>query len=196
MATRNSPAPRPGTPIENRNFLSPVGFKFALKRVPKVAFFCNQANIPDLTLGIAEQPTYLKNIPGPGDKIEFGDLNLRFLVDEDLGNYMEIQNWIRGLGFPDTLLEFDELEKSDPMFRGGGFGQFARSGDKIYSDGTLQILSSNLVPQFQVVFKDLFPYSLTTLSFDATDTDIEYFTADVSFKYTIYGLTDLENNPL
>ena len=196
MAVRNSPKPRPGTPIENRNFLSPVGFKFALKRVPKVAFFCNQANIPDLTLGIAEQPTYLKNIPVPGDKIEFGDLNLRFLVDEDLGNYMEIQNWIRGLGFPDTLLEFDELEKSDPMFRGGGFGQFARSGDKIYSDGTLQILSSNLVPQFQVVFKDLFPYSLTTLSFDATDTDIEYFTADVSFKYTIYGLTDLENNPL
>ena len=196
MATRNSPAPRPGTPIENRNFLSPVGFKFALKRVPKVAFFCNQANIPDLTLGIAEQPTYLKNIPVPGDKIQFGDLSLRFLVDEDLTNYMEIQNWIRGLGFPDTLLEFDELEKSDPMFRGGGFGQFARSGDKIYSDGTLQILSSNLVPQFQVVFKDLFPYSLTTLSFDATDTDIEYFTADVSFKYTIYGLTDLENNPL
>ena len=196
MAKRKPPAERPGTPIENRNFLSPVGFKFALKRVPKVAFFCNQANIPDLTLGIAEQPTYLKNIPVPGDKIEFGDLNLRFLVDEDLGNYMEIQNWIRGLGFPDTLLEFDELEKSDPMFRGGGFGQFARSGDKIYSDGTLQILSSNLVPQFQVVFKDLFPYSLTTLSFDATDTDIEYFTADVSFKYTIYGLTDLENNPL
>ena len=196
MATRNSPAPRPGTPIENRNFLSPVGFKFALKRVPKVAFFCNQANIPDLTLGIAEQPTYLKNIPVPGDKIEFGDLNLRFLVDEDLGNYMEIQNWIRGLGFPDTLLEFDELEKSDPMFRGGGFGQFARSGDKIYSDGTLQILSSNLVPQFQVVFKDLFPYSLTTLSFDATDTDIEYFTADVSFKYTIYDLTDLSGTDL
>ena len=196
MATRTSPAPRPGTPIENRNFLSPVGFKFALKRVPKVAFFCNQANIPDLTLGIAEQPTYLKNIPVPGDKIEFGDLNLRFLVDEDLGNYMEIQNWIRGLGFPDTLLEFDELEKSDPMFRGGGFGQFARSGDKIYSDGTLQILSSNLVPQFQVVFSDCFPYSLSTVTFDATDTDIEYFTADVSFKYTIYGLTDLENKPL
>ena len=76
MATRNSPKPRPGTPIENRNFLSPVGFKFALKRSPKTALFCNQANIPDLTLGIAEQPTYLRNIPTPGDKLEFGDLNL------------------------------------------------------------------------------------------------------------------------
>ena len=50
--------------------------------------------------------------------------------------------------------------------------------------------------KFQVNFKDLFPYSLTTLNFDATDTDIEYFTASVSFKYTIYNLTDLENNPL
>ena len=83
------------SPITNRNFLSPVGFKFALKRSPAVAFFCNEANIPSMDLGVAEQPTYLKNIPTPGDKIQFGDLNLRFLVDEDLKNYMEIQNWIR-----------------------------------------------------------------------------------------------------
>ena len=34
--------------LENRNFLSPVGFKFNLKRSPGVAFFCNSANIPDL----------------------------------------------------------------------------------------------------------------------------------------------------
>ena len=193
MAIRNAPAPRPGTPIQNRNFLSPVGFKFALKRSPKTAFFCNQANIPDITLGIAEQPTYFKDIPIPGDKIEFGDLNLRFLVDEDLGNYMEIQNWIRGLGYPESLKQFDELEEQDYLF---GAARFSNRGDQIYSDGTLQILSSNLVPKFQVVFDDLFPYSLSTLSFDATDTDVEYFTADVSFKYTIYKLTDLEGKSL
>ena len=193
MAIRNSPAPRPGTPIQNRNFLSPVGFKFALKRSPKTAFFCNQANIPDITLGIAEQPTYFKDIPIPGDKIDFGDLNLRFLVDEDLGNYMEIQNWIRGLGYPESLKQFDELEEQDYLF---GAARFSNRGDQIYSDGTLQILSSNLVPKFQVVFDDLFPYSLSTLSFDATDTDVEYFTADVSFKYTIYKLTDLEGKSL
>ena len=45
---RKPPAERPGTPIDNRNFLSPVGFKFGLKRAPGVAFFCNQANIPSL----------------------------------------------------------------------------------------------------------------------------------------------------
>ena len=194
MATRKRPykVGAKESPITNRNFLSPVGFKFALKRSPAVAFFCNEANIPSLDLGVAEQPTYLKNIPTPGDKIQFGDLSLRFLVDEDLKNYMEIQNWIRGLGFPESLSEFAELENDAEM--PSNFGNNA--GHDIYSDGTLQILSSNLVPKFQVAFSDLFPYSLSTVTFDATDTDIEYFTADVSFKYTIYEITDLENNPL
>ena len=193
IAKRKPPAERPGVPIENRNFLSPTGFKFALKRSPGVAFFCNQANIPSLDLGIAEQPTYLKNIDVPGDKIQFGDLNLRFLVDEDLMNYMEIQNWIRGLGYPEKISEFENLEKQSIL---GTEVKFGQSGDDIYSDATLQILSNNLVPQFQVVFSDCFPYSLSTVTFDATDTDIEYFTADVSFKYTIYRITDLENKNL
>ena len=191
MATRKPPVDRPGTPLENRNFLSPVGFKFSLKRAPGVAFFCNQANIPSMDLGIAEQPTYLRNIPTPGDKIQFGDLTLRFLVDEDLVNYMELQRWIRGLGYPENMDEFRKLEGEAVL--PANFGQ---AGDNIYSDGTLQILSSNLVPSFQVVFNDLFPYTLSTVTFDATDTDIEYFTADVSFKYTIYNLTDMENNLL
>ena len=191
MAIRKAPADRPGTPLTNRNFLSPVGFKFSLKRAPGVAFFCNQANIPSLDLGIAEQPSYLRNIPVPGDKIQFGDLTLRFLVDEDLVNYMELQNWIRGLGYPESMDEFRKLESEATLP-----SNFGRKGDDIYSDGTLQILSSNLVPSFQVAFNDLFPYTLSTITFDATDTDIEYFTADVSFKYTIYNLTDMENNLL
>ena len=189
-STRKPPAERPGTPISNRNFLSPTGFKFGLKRSPGVAFFCNQANIPSLDLGVAEQPSYLKDIPVPGDKMQFGDLNLRFLVDEDLVNFMEIQNWMRGLGFPESLAEFQELKDQAIL------GPMGKSTSDVYSDGTLQILSSNLVPKFQVVFSDLFPYSLSTVTFDATDTDIEYFTADVAFKYTIYRITDLENKNL
>ena len=61
---------------------------------------------------------------------------------------------------------------------------------------TLQILSNNLVPKFQVFFKDVFPYSLSTVTFDATDTDIEYFTAEVSFKYTMYNIVDMSKQSL
>ena len=176
---------------ENRNFLSPTGFKFTLKRAPGVSFFCNSANIPDLNLGIAIQPSYLKDIDTPGDKITFGDLNLRFLVDEDLKNYMEIQNWIRGLGYPEEVQEFRDLSA-----KGLVKANYTNDVQNIYSDGTLQVLTNSSVPNFQVSFKDLFPYTLGTLSFDATATDVQYFTADVSFKYTIYNIVDLGGNPL
>ena len=191
MAKRKNPAERPGTPISNRNFLAPTGFKFSLKRCPSAAFFCNQANIPSLDLGIAQQTSYLKDLYIPGDKIVFGDLNLRFLVDEDLFNYMEIQNWIRGLGYPEKLSQLKDLAEDGKIK-----SRFGQAGENIYSDATLQILSNNLVPKFQVMFKDVFPYSLSTISFDATDTDIDYFTAEVSFKYTIYDMQDMSGNSL
>jgi hypothetical protein len=177
--------------IENRNFLSPTGFKFTLTRTPKVSFFCNQANIPDLNLGIAKQPTYLKDIDIPGDKIVFGDLNLRFLVDENLENYMEIQNWIRGLGYPEEVKQFRDLSNEGLVQ-----GKYVNDRQNIYSDGTLQVLTSSQLPNFQITFKELFPYSLSTMTFDATSTDVQYFTSDVSFKYTIYNIVDLSGNPL
>ena len=34
----------------------------------------------------------------------------------------------------------------------------------------------------------MFPTSLTSLEFEAGDTDINYFTAEATFKYTIYRM--------
>ena len=42
----------------------------------------------------------------------------------------------------------------------------------------------------------MFPVSLSDLNFDATDSDIDYLTANVTFKYTIYNITDLDDNIL
>jgi hypothetical protein len=177
--------------IENRNFLSPLGFKFTLNRAPKVAFFGNSANIPSMTLGVAVQTNYLKDIDTPGDKIVFEDFSLRFLVDENLENYMEIYNWIRGLGYPESLQEIYDFQTSNPIFQ-----QPDKSQMNLYSDGTLQVLTSKENPNFKVNFKDMWPYSLSTLEFDATSDDVQYFTADVTFKYTIYNITDLSGNKL
>ena len=73
------------------------------------------------------QPNYLRDIPTPGDKIEFGDLTLRFLVDEDLTNYMEIQKWIRGLGFPESIQDFNKFEKEGQNNLPKRYAQFRRS---------------------------------------------------------------------
>jgi len=177
--------------VENRNFLSPVGFRFTLNRAPKVAFFANSANIPSIDVGIANQPNYLTDIPVPGDKMEFGDFTLRFLIDEDLSNYMEIQNWMRGIGFPESLKEIYDWQSTNKKFE-----QPEKSQMNLYSDGTLLVLNSNQNINFQIKFRSMFPYSLTTLQFDATNTDIEYFTADVTFKYMMYNILDKNGNEL
>tara|TARA_X000000368_G_C22964742_1_gene682637 strand:- start:44 stop:586 length:543 start_codon:yes stop_codon:yes gene_type:complete len=167
------------TQIENRNFLSGVGFKFNLAKHPKVDFFSNSAKIPQLTLGLATQPTYLKDIDVPGEKLTYGDFTLRFLVDENMENYMAIYDWLVGLGFPETTQEFKTLTTDSAD---------QRDLKEAFCDGTLRILNSNYREIATVKFTDLFPVSLTSLDFDATNTDVQYLTAEVAFKYTIYDL--------
>lgn len=165
--------------ISNKNFLSPAGFKFILARTPKVDFFSNSVSIPEITLGNAIQPTYLKDIPIPGDKLVFGDLNLRFIVDENLENYLEIQKWMRGLGYPNSIQEYSDWIRSDPN---------NPNMDPNLSDGSLLVYNSNFNVVATVRFKGLFPVSLSTIDFDATLQDPTYVTADVTFKYSIYDI--------
>ena len=169
--------------ISNRNFLSPVGFKFTLSKYPKVDFFSNSARIPELSLGTAVQPSYLKDIDIPGEKLTFGDLTIRFLVDENMDNYMAVHNWLKGIGFPETPQQFkDQTTDSDGL----------RDEKEVFSDGSLHILNSNFQDVAIVKFNDLFPVGLTSLEFDATETDINYFTAEATMRYTVYNIFDTD----
>jgi len=173
--------------LSNRNYLSPVGFKFSITKVPKADFFSNSASIPGINLGFAEQPTYLKNLPVPGDKLTYADFSLRFFVDENLTNYMEVHNWLRALGFPESLDEFTALKEQDRY----NPSTDARNALGEYSDGSLFIYNSNYNEVARVDFLDVFPISLSTINFDATDSDIQYVTAEATFKYSIYNITVL-----
>ena len=185
--------------ISNRNYMSPVGFKFILSKAPKVDFMCQSANIPSINMGTAVQATYLKDIAVPGDKVLYDDLNLRFLIDENMENYLQIYKWITGLGYPESVEQYNTLKSDDPY---SVINDIERTDPRYFesSDATLQILSSNYQPNILVKFKDVFPTSLSTLEFDVSDRDYSYFTAQVSFKYTIYEITDkngvrLDNKP-
>ena len=173
--------------IANRNFLAPVGFKFTLAKEPKVDFFSNSCRIPEISLGTALQPTYLKDIDVPGDKLTYGDFSFRFLVDENLENYMKIHNWLTGVGYPETTQQYKDLTTNEDGIR---------DSLEAFSDGNLHILNSNYRDIAIVKFNDMFPTSLSSLEFEATDMDINYFTAEVTFKYTIYNITDLDDNIL
>ena len=109
------------------------------------------------------------------------------MVDENMENYMAVHNWLTGLGFPETTEQFTRLTTADDGLR---------DQKSAFSDGSLYILNSNFKNTAVVKFKDLFPVSLTSLEFDATPNDIQYFTAEASFKYTVYNILGTDNKPL
>jgi len=150
----------------NRNFLAPAGFKMNLEIFAGVDFFCQRAKVPDISVGNAEVQTRFRGVPiAASGGVTYGDLSLKFIVDEDMKNYLTIWKWIN----QNNLAE--EMDtKRDPE----------------YSGGQLIILNSNYQPNIIVDFESLFPVDLTELEFDVADQDVEYLTADVTFKFTRY----------
>ena len=161
----------------NKSFLSPLGFDFAIKKIPTTNFFVTRATIPGFTLGIADVPTPFIKLPIPGDKIDFNDLQVTFKIDEDMKNYLEVFNWIMGLGFPDRYEQYAALKRTA---RG--------SGDGIYSDASLTVLTSAMNPNMMFTFRNVFPYSLTDLDFNTASADVEYLEATVGFRFELFTI--------
>ena len=61
---------------------------------------------------------------------------------------------------------------------------------KATPDARLLVLDSNFNSITSVVFQDVFPVSLSGVRLSADATDIDYVTADVTFKYTLLEFID------
>jgi hypothetical protein len=154
---------------KNRNFLSPIGFKLKLENFEGVDFFCQTANIPDIQMPFTDVPTRFRNVPiVPGGGVTFGDLNVRFIIDEDLVNYHSIYKWIRQNGRADRDIDTPD----EPQ----------------YSNGIIEVTTSSMNTNFVVEYVNMFPINLSNIVFDSSVGDIEYITADVTFKYQQFNL--------
>lgn len=166
----------------NPNPLSPINFKFVLQRLPGVNYTVQAAAIPTITVGEPPLENYFVKMPVPGDKVIYGQLDLRFQVDEDLRNYREIHNWMVGLGFPE---DFNQSIHRDPR---DNLDPLQQTNTGIFSDATLIIMTSARNPNIKISFKDLWPISLGTLQFDVTQPDIIYLEADATFDYRSFKI--------
>jgi len=173
------------------DFLRPNAFKFSIKDLPRTSFSCQSANIPDLQLGFATQPTPFSDIPTIGDKLNFGEFTIRFIIAEDMSNYIEMYRWLVALGFPDNYKQFSTFTKDRPSRFPFVTKSSGREEVLAYSDGVLTILDSTNTPKVNIIFKNLFPVSLQALDFDISSATVEYFTAIASFKYTIFEVEPL-----
>lgn len=187
------------------DYASPIQFKFTCIKLPTVEFFCQTANVPSITLGTADVETPLKNIPIPGDKLVYGELNVSFLVDENLNNYKELHDWMTGLGFPEKHQQFTDLLATGhdrfPTSKVGTATPSKDSGSKYitapldagatYSDATLTVLSSKNIAKTEIRFRDIYPTSLGALSYDVKASDVDYLAVDAGFAYTLYSIVQI-----
>ncbi len=160
----------------NKNFLSPLNFKFVLKRAPHVNFFIQRVVVPGINLPATFSPNPLVRIPYAGDQLEFDELQITFRVDEDLQNYLELQNWIRASGKLSFELHKNLTDKA------------MISGESLTSEISLTVLSSAKRPNYEMVFEDSFPTRVSGITFDTSLEDVSYLEAEASFRYTKYEI--------
>ena len=190
----NNPLSRQPT---NLDYASPTQFAFNILQLPKVQFNTTAVSVPDLTLGEAVIPTPFKDIPIPGTNITYGNLDITFIVDEELEKYREIHGWLTGIGFPQQRSQFSffrnntSVTPSDARTVSVDQVGSAVADRSMYSDATLTILSNKNNPIVEVRFEDIFPVSVGALSFTQQATDVENLTADVSFRYKIYTINKI-----
>jgi len=162
---------------ENKNFLSPFLFKFQVRKMPNVNFFLQSVNIPGVSLPNVQSGNPFVSIPYGGDHVLYEELNIVFKVDEDMENWKELYNWIKGVGFPNRFSEHKELKDKPPT-----------SGEGLISDISLLVLTSSRNPNYDLVFHEAFPISLSQIMFDTRNPDIQFITASATFKYRSYEL--------
>lgn len=162
----------------NINPLSPNGFMFSIERLKELTYFCQSASIPQLSLGSSTQSNPFTDINLPGDKLEFSPLEIRFVIDEEMKNFIAVHNWITSLGFPNGHFQYSDFLSDQP--------QNLSESSKVVSDGTLTILNHKFLPVKSLKFLDLFPVSLSSVDFQSTNTDVPPVIGVASFLYTSY----------
>ena len=196
MTTETSPLNRQPTALD---YSSPTQFRFLINQLPKVQYFTTEANIPGITLSDVELGSPLKNIPMLGDKLTYEDLGISFIVDENLENYIEMHNWLTSIGFPKDRKQFSEFRSTTSNMSTTTRGESKDIGDvrattpeiSMTSDAVMTILTNKNNPVVECRFRDIFPTSLSSLDYSQNQTDVEYLTATVNFKYTIYEIITL-----
>lgn len=164
---------------QNINLLSPLNYKFVISRLPNTTYFCQSVIMPDVTLDNFKLPNMFVPINIAGTKIDFGVLQLVFKVDEEMNNYLEIFNWMIGLGFPDDFNQYSELKAN------------IKGNQGLESDGSLIIASSSKNPAIDITFIDLFPVGLTDLVFKSTDSTVNFITATATFAFRQFKINKI-----
>lgn len=166
----------------NVNPLRLTQYQFQVEKLPELTYFVQNASVPDISLGVSTQASSVHDIKIPGETMEFGSLQIEFVVDEDLKNWNSIYFWMIGMGYPEGHHLYTGYMNSQK--NANRLSELAKG----YSDGTLALLDSSNNPKQVYTFVDMFPTQLQGLSFSSNSGQAEVATASVVFEYSYYKI--------
>lgn len=161
------------------NPLQVTGFEFKITSIPEMSFWIKNATIPNISLQETLQSTPFENIPHIGDKVEVGQLQITFTVDEKMNNYQALYDWIRLTGFAES---YDDLR----VWRSRQLDSSTLGVDSDYaltSDAHLSIKGVNQQTVRVITFKDLWITELGGLQLTDEASETTYVTCDATFRF-------------
>lgn len=166
------------------NYVQPNNFVLKVKRLPNLNFTIQGCNVPGISVGRIDQPNPIQSAPLQGDRLFFADLAVTFMVDEDLNNYREIFTWMNSIS--------NQSYDSGPyLYKNLKNAQFG-SGDKFFTDMSIDILTSSKNSNIRLEFTDAFPIQLSDLIFDTQADPTQFAKAQVVFTYKSYDFKVIE----
>jgi len=170
---------------KNVNPLLPNKFTFMLTKLPELSLAATSCNIPGVTLPNWNQLNQFNPIPRSGLNLEYEDLEVSFIVDEDFNNWSELNNWMRLMALSKDSTEYQQvkLEQLKPGPEGG-----------LVSDAQVVVLTNQSVANLVFYFRDAFPVYLSAIPLTNTTDNPEVIECQVRFKYTYYDFETV--NPL
>lgn len=170
----------------NTDFLQQHKFQMIFDRLPTVTYFCQQANLPGISLTEIMRPTPFIDVYHPGEKAIYDTFNVSFLVNEDMSSWLEIHNWIRGATFPSDFKEYEDLARTTRST----FAQSLSNNQRpvVYTDGTLTVFSNKNNPRIRIKFHDIFPTYLGSIPFNVGDNAESTPVCDATFRFTYYDI--------
>ena len=169
---------------ENTNFLQPTKFLLTFSRIPDVTYFCQEANVPGISLQGISVPSPMLDYHVAGNKLTYNQFSIRFMVDEKLQSWKNIHDWFRSLASPTGFQERNTLTRMQ--------NQYNDSKLISYSDATLTILTNLNNPVARINLHDLFPISLSDIQFDTTLSADNIITADATFIVEYFDIEELD----
>ena len=149
---------------KNINPLADVQFKFDVAALPNTSFFIQTVNLPGVSLEAAVIAT---------PQLQNLSRHTGIITYETLSVGFMIDEYLKNWQEVFEWIVGDESK---------------------YTSAVLTILSSSMNPTMEIHFKDIFPTTLSEITFDSTTTDPVYQTGTISFNYTEYIIKNLLNN--